>query len=70
MTLLDEYQALPGEPAHPDFNRQRVLRRDAIVRLLCRALGHAASDLERMEVATHDLRALLTAVDRDFPEGA
>lgn len=55
---------------HARFAGRQVERRDAIIRLLCRALDCAASDLERMEVATHDLRALLSAAERDFLGGA
>jgi hypothetical protein len=78
MTLLDEYQALPGEPvkdltrdngfyfARYEFNR--VLRRDAVIRLLCRALREA---LDGGSEPAYNLSALqlLTAIERDFPEG-
>lgn len=83
MTLLEGYRALPGEPSRVPYGngtlalrttiaalRRKVDRRDAVIRLLCRALDDASSDLERMEVATHDLRALLTAVERDFQENS
>jgi hypothetical protein len=79
MTLLDEYQALPGEPIHQDFNRLRVLRRDAVIRLLARVLrahldpniaGHCGDEGCDICDAQAELRALLTAVERDFPENS
>lgn len=98
MTLLDEYQALPGEPARvpvdatPEGLYARIrmmqgqrIRRDAIVRLLCRALRETLNDMSEptfsdprisyieVQVTPSQLaeaRALLTAVERDFQEGA
>lgn len=91
MTLLDEYQALPGEP-EPfrkapkrlgdilDYQESQLVRREAIIRLLVKALRHATTSVEVLaplaKPATHEYldqaredRALLTAVERDFPEG-
>jgi hypothetical protein len=98
MTLLDEYQALPGEPLVPDphhvpalrfeaierrWHLDRATRRDAVIRLLCRALHRYAGtcdDVHHNASQRHgaydpcpveqDIQALLTAVERDFPEGA
>jgi hypothetical protein len=78
MTLLDEYQALPGEPvkdltrdngfyfARYEFNR--VLRRDAVIRLLCRALRDLEDEFEYRSL-WDEYAELLAAVERDFPEG-
>lgn len=90
MTLLDEYQALPGEPPRPsprfkcveamaDCLALQVERRDAVIRLLCRALaryGHHDEDCvsENYPLPNNrcdcGLDALLTAVERDFPENS
>lgn len=92
MTLLSEYQALPGEPDHAeyaahwraslggdfpdvvvaDITRDKLERRDAVIRLLCRALRDDYCRLvDRSDVEwARDRSALLTAVERDFPEGA
>jgi hypothetical protein len=86
MTLLDEYQALPGEPTFGpviavDYDRMlyrlQLERRDAVIRLLCRALRESLLTMEEARVGMvvseaefiEGLRALLTAVERDFPEG-
>jgi len=98
MTLLDEYQALPGEPERAPvdatmeglYARIRMMqgqriRRDAVIRLLCRALrqygrhstectlankkreeGAGTTKYNRCECG---YGSLLTAVERDFPEG-
>lgn len=85
MTLLQEYQALPGEPeldvvdmlSELEFLDLQVTRRDAVIRLLAKALrkygidphidGRCGCDECNAQA---ELRALLTAVERDFPEGA
>lgn len=89
MTLLSEYQALPGEPHAPvlggrDFApalADKIDRRDAVIRLLCRALHRYAGtcdDVHHNASQRHgaydpcpveqDIQALLTAVERDFPQ--
>lgn len=89
MTLLSEYQALPGEP-EPfrkapkrlgdilDYQERQLVRREAVIRLLARVLrehldpnitGHCGDrDCDECE-GQAELRALLTAVERDFKEG-
>lgn len=88
MTLLDEYQALPGEPEPfmkpprrlgdiVDYQEQQIARRDAVVRLLVKALREAAGPGSIADMVGNgwreqwsDIDALLTAVERDFQEGA
>lgn len=91
MTLLDEYQALPGEPLVPDphhvpalrfeaierrWHLDRATRRDAVIRLLVKALREYGGHLDDCDGpagyldprCTCGLAALLTAVERDFPK--